>query len=379
MTYKRALRIATYLPAALVALVLTFPQVSAAAADTALVPLKTKTPIAASQDRLVWSEYDANTKAYTLKSKVGSEVTSLPIATRTIPFDVDLGSDQSGNAVAVYSRCDSEPRTRDATWDLYLFYQEWDKASGCKVYQFDFQTNQESTLSLGRPGYSNVEPSIANGKVAYISFKDGRYSHGQRVYQQGPGGKAELQRTVGKTAKSTGCISYGLNQKEMAKCVRTATEAFRDLELSRNKLAIVALFNQANTLYHLEVGAGSKFKAVAYGSGALDIRGIASPQIAGNYVYFAQVCEGPECLESSKSQQVRRYSLGRKKLEYAAVRAIGNIAVAGSTLYYENSGPFDFSDRECEEGDPTAADCGIRQKQLTSLHFAPATDGPSRW
>ena len=87
-----------------------------------------------------------------------------------MPFDVDLGPDRLGRAVAVYSRCTSEAPNGRYAVNLVAAY---DTGRGCDLYRYDFATGRESRIrSTSTPGGSGScrrsgrtgSPSRASGK-----------------------------------------------------------------------------------------------------------------------------------------------------------------------------------------------------------------------
>jgi hypothetical protein len=68
----------------------------------------------------VWSSYDAVAKSYRLMTLSNGVPAPLPVAPRPEAFDVSLGAGESGDTVAVYSRCtEKTPRyIRRAEWSI---------------------------------------------------------------------------------------------------------------------------------------------------------------------------------------------------------------------------------------------------------------------
>ena len=71
-----------------------------ARADTVIGTVAAPTPVSAYGGRLAWSSFDPATKRYALLTQFGGTTTPVPVATRGVPFDVDLGPDQNGDTVA---------------------------------------------------------------------------------------------------------------------------------------------------------------------------------------------------------------------------------------------------------------------------------------
>jgi len=125
-----------------------------------------ETPLAAHGGRVVWSSYDPVRKVFALKTFAGGAVESVPVAPRTVPFDADLGPDDSagGRTVAVYSRCRREPRYVEGLPELL----DPTAGSGCAVFRYDFGTGREQRLGrVSAPRGSETLPSIFGSRIAF--------------------------------------------------------------------------------------------------------------------------------------------------------------------------------------------------------------------
>jgi hypothetical protein len=105
----------------------------------------------------------------------------LPIEPRVgVPFDVDLGPDEDGDLVAVYSRCDIEPDVTGVrgTFGSRVFsapYPAYTAGRGCDIYRYDFETQQESLIAdASTRESSEVLPSIWRDQVAFVRVYEGR-------------------------------------------------------------------------------------------------------------------------------------------------------------------------------------------------------------
>jgi hypothetical protein len=130
---------------------------------------------------LAWSRLDPD-QGYRLVVWRQGKVRTVPIRARSVRFDVDLGPDERGRDVAVYSRC-REERVSERT------------ARGCRLYRLDLASGREVRIrGTSRPAYSEVQPSIWRGRVAFARYRDPdatRYPVPHRIYVRSPGGSLE--------------------------------------------------------------------------------------------------------------------------------------------------------------------------------------------
>lgn len=142
---------------------------------------------AGSGNWLAFSAYDSTAKAYRLMLREpDGKVTAAPVASRRVPFDVQLGSAGDGHVRAVYSRCATEPRL-DAVDGLPL------PATGrdCRLYRYDVGSAGERRI----PGSgSRFLPSVWNGELAFAMSE----AHGRTgVYVGSLTGQGSLRRLAG--------------------------------------------------------------------------------------------------------------------------------------------------------------------------------------
>ncbi|MCP9490834.1 MAG: family 43 glycosylhydrolase [Solirubrobacteraceae bacterium MAG38_C4-C5] len=99
-----------------------------------------------------------------------------------VPFDVDLGPDEDGDVVAVYSRCATEPdpvRVRD-TFGARVFagpYPAWTAGRGCDVFRLDLDDSETVENRIGGASTadsSEVLPSIWRDRVAFVRVYERR-------------------------------------------------------------------------------------------------------------------------------------------------------------------------------------------------------------
>lgn len=97
-----------------------------------------------------------------------------------VPFDVDLGPDEDGGVVAVYSRCATEPdlvRTRE-TFGARVFsnpYPAYTAGRGCDIYRYDFDSRRETRIEgASTDQASEVLPAIWRDQIAFARVYERR-------------------------------------------------------------------------------------------------------------------------------------------------------------------------------------------------------------
>lgn len=115
-----------------------------------------------------YSELDPATGRYRLMYDTNSDGSAepVPVAQRTVPFDVDLGPGSDGRVVAVYSRCRTEPRMDRRSGGAAPV---WTTARDCDLYRYDFRRGREEELGGPSTGQATeVLPSIWRDQVAFV-------------------------------------------------------------------------------------------------------------------------------------------------------------------------------------------------------------------
>lgn len=151
---------------------------AASAAPTVLAPVANDSALSAHGGWVVWSEQGADGR-WALTAWHDGAKTRLPVRTRTVPFDVDLGSDAHGRSVATYSRCKTEPAV-SVTQAGSVGYAgpnglvNWSGAAGCHLRVLDLADGSERALQISRPhGASDTTPSMWRGRVAFARMNAG--------------------------------------------------------------------------------------------------------------------------------------------------------------------------------------------------------------
>lgn len=139
------------------------------------------------RDVVVWSEREdppgAEAPSYHLVALIDGSARRLPVAPRSVPFDVDLGPGADWRTVAVYSRCAQEPDPPDALGAAPSApYPAYTSGRGCDLYRFDFETALERKIAgASTDQATEVLPSIWRDRIAFA-----------RVYEQRSGSRGVL-------------------------------------------------------------------------------------------------------------------------------------------------------------------------------------------
>jgi hypothetical protein len=169
--------------AAMVVLVAVLPAASASAETLSVEPQAPK--VSALDGIAAWSIFDQG--AWYLVARRNGVLERLPVATRSVPFDVDVGTDASDRYVATYSRCRRDP----------VFVPP--QGRGCDLYAYDFFSRTERLLrGPSTEAASEYMPSLAGGRIAFGRVRDGRtdvYVGSRRV----PGGTRNGDERTGPT------------------------------------------------------------------------------------------------------------------------------------------------------------------------------------
>jgi hypothetical protein len=162
------------------------PLAAPAQADETIASVARPTPVSALDGRVVWSDYDSAQGVYYLTERFGGTTARLPVAPRTVPFDVDLGPEADGKTVATYSRCRREPPPRDPRTGNAIAGQQfqWSRARGCDIYMFSFETGAEVRVRYASTrGASEFLPSVWTDRIAFARvFERRRGRAGRRAY-----------------------------------------------------------------------------------------------------------------------------------------------------------------------------------------------------
>jgi hypothetical protein len=130
---------------------------AAAQAQVTLAVEQQAAPVAAFHGTVMWSHFDAGTATYSLMlSQDGGTPQLVPVAPRSAPFDIDLGSNRGGSTYAVYTRCA-------------------DGDTGCDIYRLRPSSGVEEHITkLSSPTADERDPTISGGNIGFIRRDGGK-------------------------------------------------------------------------------------------------------------------------------------------------------------------------------------------------------------
>ena len=85
------------------------------------------------------------------------------VATRTVPFDVDLGARPGGKILAAYSRCATDPRVNRGT-----ALPIWTSGRRCRIELLDLATGKVTRRARDTRFSSQVLPTVGGNRLAYV-------------------------------------------------------------------------------------------------------------------------------------------------------------------------------------------------------------------
>ena len=124
------------------------------------------TPIDTFRGHAVWSHLDA-ARRFRLVHRFAGRIETLPIRSRGVVFDADLGPDARNRVALVYSRCAGLEDAR--------FRSGFSNYRRCDLYRYDFATRRETRLrTLSTPTSSERFPSLWHGRIAFLRSTAGK-------------------------------------------------------------------------------------------------------------------------------------------------------------------------------------------------------------
>jgi hypothetical protein len=119
--------------------------------------------VRAHRGHLVWSRPNARGRFDLVLWHAGA-IRRLPVPSRRVPFDADIGPGPNGGLVVVYSRCRREPRERHHLTRLPLYEQGRD----CSLFRHRVGLRGERRLKgLSAPAGSETLPAVWRDRVAF--------------------------------------------------------------------------------------------------------------------------------------------------------------------------------------------------------------------
>jgi hypothetical protein len=315
-----------------------------AAADTTVATLSKPAPVSFFEGRLAWSSFDPATDRFVLMTRIGDVTTALPVAPRSVPFDVDLGPDRNGATVAVYSRCRRDPDFTTAVGNAIINQlPDWRSGRGCNLYKFDFEAGRESRVrgvSTGRA--SEFLPSIWRNRIAFARVYERRAGKaGQRAYlyrasTTGRGGSKRF--TAGPRANLRFCFS----RRGKRVCRIPVELGPTALDLHARQLAFAwttATGCESSSGIFLDTISKARKRIATECSGDIQAIQLLSPTISSNRVNYGYIGYG-----DSTFNRMRRYVLSTgatEELPLAASKVVLSTSTGAGTTAYLVSGGYE--------------------------------------
>jgi hypothetical protein len=293
--------------AVLAALALAAP----AAADTQIAELERPSSVSAHDGRLAWSTWDASAGAYRLTTWKDGERSTVPVAPREAPFDVDLGPGPDGGVVAAYSRCRQE-------------HEQPSRARGCDLYTYSFATGREQKLAgASTDQASEFLPSVWRDEVAFA-----------RVYEQREGRRGTLPHLY--VRPLTTARSATSKRQPGGSRGRTGLPGPVALDLYGRRLSFVWEYVPANagavryrSELRLDTVGGGHMVVDRVGSGGASSNRMLGPTGADGRIYFGTLSVG------AQRNRFKRYRISTGELaETGSRRNLHALAWAGDGFAY---------------------------------------------
>lgn len=107
------------------------------------------TQVDAFRGLVAWSHYDRDTERYRLRYRFEGRTRFADAPSRPEPFDLDLGPDERGSFLAVYSRCGRAPED-------------------CDLYQYRFAKREERKLRApSSERFSERQPTVWGSRIVF--------------------------------------------------------------------------------------------------------------------------------------------------------------------------------------------------------------------
>jgi hypothetical protein len=135
-----------------------------AGADTLIATTTQPTPIRSWGDVAAFSLYDGTSHTYHLAISRHAHAPELvSVEPQSTPFDVDIGPDESGSPMIVYSRCEAP--------------------AGCDLYRLSLATGTGARIaSASAPDASETAPTVWGARIAWVRVYDADRRRTPHVY-----------------------------------------------------------------------------------------------------------------------------------------------------------------------------------------------------
>jgi len=372
---------------ALLALTLGLLGAAPALADETVATVALPTPVSAHAGRLAWSSFDPAQGNYALMTRVGGVISAVPIRPRSVPFDVDLGPDTNGDAIAAYSRCSREPPRRDpAIGNVFTQLPDWRRGRGCDLYKFDFATGRETRIATANSlSGSEFLPSVWEGRVAFARVYERRHGRaGERpyLYVRALAGAGRSLRVPAGTRSRDRFCSGGRPRR----CKLIVEPGPTGLDLWGRRLAVGWDSGGPSSTIYLETIRGrraTKKLLSRVSSGEVEGDEIESPAIVGGQVSWVLARFGDTTDNTLVRYRIRTRERSEAKLPPPAVQAqepyvrgVFAAATSDSTVFYLVSGNI-IPGEPCTPQAPCSVEPGCSEtepcqlRSTTDIVFSP--------
>ncbi len=352
-----------------------------AQADDLVATPSRATPVSAYAGRIAWSAYDPAQNAYVLMTSAGGVTSAVPVAPRTVPFDVDLGPDQNGDTVAAYSRCRREPGMRPpAAGNAIVQLPTWETGRGCDIYRFTFATGRETPIAVANsPTASEFLPTVWKARVAFARvYERMRGVAGDRayLYSRGVAGAGRSVR-IPAGSRSTQRFCSGKPRR----CKRLLEPGPSALDLAGRRLAFGwdsgEHLGPTSAAYYATLSSRPQKHRIDLGiSGDIQGEEIIQPAVDSGQIYWGRTLFG-----DTTANSVRRYRITTGERQQAPlptpgtpdafIRSVVALAVDGSAVYYLLSGQT-IPGEPCTPAQPCIATPGCSDLEPCRLMVARA-------
>lgn len=309
-----------------------------ARADVTVATVANPAPVSFFAGRLVWSAFDPARNGYALMTYAGGTTSAVPVPVRGVPFDVDLGPDEHGDAVAVYSRCGREPEGPAGA------IPTWRTGRGCDIFKFSFATGRETRVASANGARSSeFLPSIWDTRIAFARVYErrrGKAGDRAHLYARSVLGSG-LSRRLRAGPRGTVRVCGGEQGKLVCRVpVETGPTAL-DLRGRRVAFAwdVVVPHECSNTGVWLDTVGGGRRRIDTACSSEAERKALLSPTISGGRVHYVRSLLGGELGAGSSLREYRISSGRRREVLSLRGRAVMWTATdAGRTFYLVSGG-----------------------------------------
>ena len=293
-----------------------------------IVAVDRPTQVSAFGSGVLFSKRDPSTGRFKLwYTDTGRPPAPLGVPDRAVPFDADLGPGPSGS-LAVYSRCEREPRWDPVEDDAPPNYS---LGRGCDLFELDLATGVERRLPASSKSADETQPAVWKDGLVFAR----RYASGKNLMYSRRGGSGSRRMPVGRAdGRPNGVDLYGRRLAFGWEYPGPFDGAASDLWLD-------------------DVVTGKARRVDRIRGGGLTTISLTAPAFEAGKLYYARLCQGDESGCPHRSGLIRyRYSTGESAradiFRYDLWQARGN----GVTYVLHDGGGWRSCFNTATGGDP---------------------------